>query len=61
MPQMIFFALVGLAAWIGYRSFTREAARVTARVRRSENERRTGSQGTLVRDPKTGVFRPARD
>lgn len=61
MPQLIFFALVGVAAYVGYRSFVREAEKVTARVRRARNEARTGTQGTLVKDPKTGEYRLAKD
>jgi len=61
MPQLIFFALVGVAAYVGYRSFVREAERVTAKVRRAQNEARTGTQGTLVKDPKTGEYRLAKD
>jgi membrane protein implicated in regulation of membrane protease activity len=61
VPQLIFFALVGLAAWLGYRSFIREAERVTARVRRAEQEARTGATGTLVKDPETGEYRLERD
>ncbi len=38
MPQIIFFALVGVAAYIGYRSFVKEAERVTAKVRRAEKQ-----------------------
>lgn len=61
MPQLIFFALVGIAAYIGYRSFVREAERVTARARRAEAERKSGSQGTLVKDPKTGEYHLMKD
>ena len=61
MPQLVFFALVGLAAYVGYRSFIKEAERVTARVRRDEKQARTGAQGTLVKDPETGVYRLERD
>lgn len=61
MPQIIFFAVLGVAAYVGYRSFVREAERVTARVRQQEKQRATGSIGTLVQDPKTGVYRPAKD
>jgi membrane protein implicated in regulation of membrane protease activity len=61
MPQIIFFALVGLAAYIGYRSFVREAERVTAKVRRAEKQNSTGANGTLVKDPKTGEYRLAKD
>ncbi len=61
LPQLVFFALVGLAAFVGYRSFIKEAERVTARVRRDEQQARTGAQGTLVKDPETGVYRVERD
>lgn len=61
MPQIIFFALVVIAAYIGYRSFVREAERVTAKVRRAEKQAATGANGTLVKDPKTGEYRLAKD
>ena len=47
MPQLIFFALVGLIAYIGYRHFLREAERVTAKVRRAVKQAATGTSGTL--------------
>jgi hypothetical protein len=61
MPQLIFFALVGVAGYIGYRSFIREAERVTAKVRRAEKQVKTGANGTLVKDPKTGEYRLEKD
>lgn len=61
MPQLIFFALVGVAAYVGYRSFVREAERVTAKVRRAEKQAVNGANGTLVKDPKTGEYRVAKD
>lgn len=61
MPQIIFFAVLGVAAYVGYRSFVKEAERVTAKVRRVEKQRANGSVGTLVQDPKTGIYRPAKD
>ena len=62
MPQLIFFILVGLAAYVGYRSFVKEAERVTAKVRRAaRSRRRTAASGTLVKDPKTGEYRLAKD
>lgn len=61
MPQLILLAIVGLVAFYGYRAFTREAERVTARVRRAEKERVAGANGTLVKDAKTGEYRVARD
>ncbi|HEY6632090.1 MAG TPA: hypothetical protein VIZ90_11615 [Rhizobiaceae bacterium] len=61
MPQIIFFAIVGLVAYIGYRSFVKEAERVTAKMRRAEKQASTGANGTLVKDPKTGEYRLAKD
>ncbi len=61
MPQIIFFALVVVLAYVGYRSFVREAQRVTAKVRRAEKQAATGATGTLVKDPKTGEYRLAKD
>lgn len=61
VPQLIFFAVVGVVAYVGYRAFLREAERVTARVRRAEAERRSGSQGTLVKDPVTGEYHLTKD
>ncbi|MER8729690.1 hypothetical protein NKH28_07585 [Mesorhizobium sp. M1227] len=61
MPQIIFFAVVGIAAYFGFRSFVREAERVTAKVRRTEKQAANGTMGTLVKDPKTGEYRLAKD
>jgi membrane protein implicated in regulation of membrane protease activity len=61
VPQLIFFAVVGVVAYVGYRAFVREAERVTAKIRRHENQARTGTSGTLVYDPKTGEYRLAKD
>jgi membrane protein implicated in regulation of membrane protease activity len=61
MPQLIFFALVGAVAYFGYRSFIREAERVTAKVRRAEKQAKNGAIGTLVKDPETGEYRLAKD
>jgi len=61
MPQIIFFIILGVVAYVGYRAFVREAERVTARLRRAERERQTGTTGTLVKDPETGEYRLAKD
>jgi membrane protein implicated in regulation of membrane protease activity len=61
MPQLIFFALIGLVAWFGYRMFLKEAARVTAKIRREEREAANGTMGTLVKDPETGEYRLVKD
>ncbi|RVC63493.1 hypothetical protein EN766_36280, partial [Mesorhizobium sp. M2A.F.Ca.ET.046.02.1.1] len=49
MPQIIFFAVVGAAAYFGYRAFVREAERVTAKIRRTEKQAANGTMGTLVK------------
>jgi membrane protein implicated in regulation of membrane protease activity len=61
MPQIIFFAVVGAAAYFGYRAFIREAERVTAKIRRTEKQAANGTMGTLVKDAKTGEYRLAKD
>jgi len=61
MPQLIFFAVVAIAIYAGYRSLVREAKRVTAKARRAEREAATGAMGTLVKDPETGEYRLAKD
>ena len=61
MPQIIFFAVVGAAAYFGYRAVVREAERVTANIRRTEKQAANGTMGTLVKDPKTGEYRLAKD
>ncbi|MFU0506499.1 hypothetical protein [Pseudaminobacter sp. NGMCC 1.201702] len=61
MPQLIFFALVGVVAYFGYRSFLKEAERVTAKIRRAEQQTANGATGTLVKDPETGEYRLAKD
>lgn len=61
MPQLIFFALIGVVGYVGYRSFLREAERITAKARRAEAEQRNDSQGTLVKDPDTGEYHLTKD
>jgi membrane protein implicated in regulation of membrane protease activity len=61
MPQLIFFAIVGVVAYVGYRAFVREAERITSKARRAEAEQRSGSQGTLVKDPVTGDYHLTKD
>ena len=61
MPQLILIIALVVVAYVGYRSFLKEAERVTARAKRAEAERRTGSQGTLVKDPSTGEYHLRKD
>ncbi|MGN6550025.1 MAG: hypothetical protein ACTHJ3_09060 [Pararhizobium sp.] len=57
MPQLLFLAAIGAAAWYGYQSLVKEADRVGKAVRRAEKESETGAHGTLVKDPATGEYR----
>lgn len=61
MPQLIFFAVVGVAAYFGYKAFMREAEKVTAKAKRMRRESETQAMGTLVKDPETGEYRIAKD
>lgn len=61
MPQLLFFAAVAFVGYLGYRAFVREAEKVSARVRRAEKETKTKAVGTLIKDPVTGEYRPAKD
>jgi hypothetical protein len=61
MPHLVFYALIGVVAWYGYKTFKREAERVSARVRRTEEETRNRAAGTLVEDPETGEYWLKRD
>lgn len=61
MPQLILLAVIGVIAYVGYRSFIREAEKVSARLRRAESEAKTKASGTLVKDPVTGEYRLAKD
>ena len=61
MPQCIFFVVVGVAAYYGYKALLREAERVTSKVRRERMQQTNGTHGTLVKDPVTGEYRLAKD
>ncbi len=59
--RLVVYGLICFAALYAYRAFRRESQRVQLRVKRSEEERRTGASGTLVKDPKTGEYYVERD
>ncbi len=59
-PIIFLLRVVGLA-WFGYRKFVADAERLSKARKRSEEERRTGANGTLVKDPETGEYRLRRD
>lgn len=60
MPQIILLTIIGAIAYVGYRSLTKEAERVHREVRDAERERENNAHGTLIKDPKTGEYRPRR-
>ncbi|GGE14676.1 hypothetical protein GCM10011390_37240 [Aureimonas endophytica] len=60
MPQLLFFGLVGAAAWLGFKQLKGEAQRTAERTRRMEAESRNRSHGTLVRGD-DGVYRLKQD
>lgn len=59
--RLILLAIVAAVAWYGYKSFVRDAERVSKRARRAEKEMRNQATGTLVQDPETGEYRPEKD
>lgn len=59
--RFILLAAVAAVAWYGYKSFVRDAKRVSKKARRTEKEMRNRAMGTLVQDPETGEYRPAED
>ena len=59
--QFILVAVVAAIGWYGYKSFVREAERVTERARRARQEEQNRAVGTLVQDPETGEYKPAKD
>lgn len=61
MAQIIFVLLVVGLAWFGYRKFVADAERLSRVRKRSEEEKRTGATGTLVKDPDTGEYRVRRE
>lgn len=61
MVQMLLLAGVVAVGWFGYKSFLREAERVSARARREEAEHQNHAHGTLVQDPETGEYRVKKD
>ena len=61
MPQILFFAAVGVLAWFGYKSLLKSAERVHDKVKTQSNEKQTGAQGTLIKDPQTGEYSVRKD
>lgn len=56
MSRFILLAMVIASLVFMYKVLKRESSRVAVRVKRAEEERKTGAKGTLVQDPKTGEY-----
>jgi hypothetical protein len=54
MPQLVAFAAVGAALWLGYRWFARETERVQASMRAAEEELRRRAEARRG-EPEIGV------
>jgi membrane protein implicated in regulation of membrane protease activity len=61
MPQILFFAAVGVLAWYGYKSLLKTADRVNEKMKAQTTEKKTGAQGTLIKDPDTGEYHVRKD
>ena len=59
MGLIVEIAIVAAAVWMIWRSFTRHQRTVTGTVRRGGNVAKDTKPLTLVKDPVTGVYRPA--
>jgi membrane protein implicated in regulation of membrane protease activity len=61
MPQILFFAAVGVLAWFGYKSLLKTAGRVNEKAKEQKGEKKTGAQGTLIKDPDSGEYHVRKD
>lgn len=61
MNGLIILGAVSLLGYWGYKNLTKAAEKVSKRVKEAENEKKTGAQGTLIQDPKTGEYRVKRE
>ncbi len=58
MGLLVEIGVVGLAVWMMWRGFTQHRRNVGEAVRRAEKTVDEARPLTLVKDPKTGVYRP---
>jgi len=58
MGLLVEIGVVGLAVWMVWRGFSQHRRNVGEAVRRAEEAVDDARAQTLVKDPKTGVYRP---
>ena len=58
MGLLLEIAVVAVAVWFAWRGFRKHRRNVAEAVRRAEQAVRDAQPETLVKDPKTGVYRP---
>lgn len=59
MVRLLFFLIIGGAAWYGWRLFRRQQTRVTRDLRDADGNLSKQATVELERDPETGVYRPS--
>lgn len=59
MGLLIEIAIVAAAGWLAWRGFRRHQRNVASAVRHAERAVKDAAPETLVKDPATGVYRPA--
>lgn len=57
MPPFLLLAVAGLIAYYGFKRLQRDAERVISQADLRRQEESTGADGTLEKDPDTGVYR----
>jgi len=58
MSRLVFFILLGLAGWYGWRYLRTQQSRIDRAVRKAEAEVPQRKTVQLEKDPETGVYRP---
>ncbi|MGR6431842.1 hypothetical protein ACU5AY_13075 [Rhizobium sp. PAMB 3174] len=61
MPVLLFWILFGVAGWLFYKKFVKDAEKLSEKNKRVRKEQKNGADGTLVKDPVTGEYRVKRD
>jgi hypothetical protein len=60
MSRLFILALAGVAIWLGFRAIGRRSRQAVDALREAESAVAKRAPVTLEKDPKTGVYRPAK-